>query len=94
MEPGRFYVAILGDDANPGMIRRVRVFPAQEKWSTLKLGRVLHLGAEVHRVVATKGETLDKFVLPTLPGGDYLLIASYESALGEVEYGFKVAFGK
>ena len=94
LEPGRFYVAILGDDANPGMIRRVRVFPAQEKWSTLKLGRVLHLGAEVHRVVATKGETLDKFVLPTLPGGDYLLIASYESALGEVEYGFKVAFGK
>ena len=90
LEPGRFYVAILGDDANPGMIRRVRVFPAQEKWSTLKLGRVLHLGAEVHRVVATKGETLDNFVLPELPGGDYLLIASYESALGEVEYGFKV----
>ena len=94
LEPGRFYVAVLGDDANPGMISRVRVFPAQEKWSILKLGRVLHLGAEVHRVVATKGETLDNFVLPELPGGDYLLIASYESALGEVEYGFKVAFGK
>ena len=94
LEPGRFYVAVLGDDANPGMISRVRVFPAQEKWSILKLGRVLQLGAEVHRVVATKGETLDNFVLPELPGGDYLLIASYESVLGEVEYGFKVAFGK
>ena len=70
------------------------MFPAQEKWSTRKLGRMLHLGAEVHRVVATKGETLEKFILPKLPAGDYLLIASYESALGEVEYGFKVAFGK
>ena len=90
LEPGRMFIAVIGDDANPGTIRRVRVFPAQAKWSIRKMGRALNVGAEVHRVVATKEQTLDKFVLPKLPEGDYLLIASYESPLGEVEYGFKL----
>ncbi len=90
LEPGRFYVTVLGDDANPGTVRRVRVFPAQEKRANRGRSRELQLGAEVHRVAATSGETLDKFILPKLPEGDYMLIADYESPLGEVEYGFKV----
>ena len=94
LERGRMYIAVLGDDANPGTIRRVRVFPAQAKWSIRKMGRVLHVGAEAHRVVATSGETLEKFILPRLASGDYLLITDYESPLGEVEYGFKVAIGR
>lgn len=40
--------------------------------------------------MATKGETLEKFVMPKLARGVYILIADYESELGEVEYGFKV----
>ena len=76
----RVYFTVLGYDGEPGRLRRIQMFTVQEEWSIWKLGRVLHLGAEVHRVVATKGETLDNFVLPKLPGGDYLLIASYESA--------------
>ena len=90
LEPGRFYVTVLGDVANPGTVRRVRVFPVQEKRANWGRSRELQLGAEVHRVVATSGETLDKFILPRLPAGDYILIADYESPLGEVEYGFKV----
>ena len=87
-----FYVTVLGDDANPGMVRRVRVLPAQERWSIR--GRGLILGAEAHRAVATSGETLKRFPMPKLPAGVYMLIADYESPLGEVEYGFKVAYGK
>ena len=86
----RFHVAILGDEGNPGMVRRVRVLPVREEWSLRKLGNVLLVGAEVHKFVATKGTTLEKFVMPRLPAGNYILIADYESALGEVEYGFKV----
>ena len=94
LRPGRFYLAIIGDEANPGMVVRVRVFTAQERRANRGRGRELHLGAEVHRVVATRGETLKKFTLPRLPGGDYMIIADYESPLGEVEYGFKVEVGK
>lgn len=90
----RIYIAVLGDDANPGMVRRIRVLPVREEWSLRKLGKVLHVGAEVHKFVATKGTTLEKFVMPRLPAGDYILIADYESPLGEVEYGFKVAVGE
>ena len=89
--PGRFYVTVLGDEANPGVVVRVRVFPAKEKRPSRVRGRELQLGSEVHRVVAAKGETLEPFVLPRLPFGDYMVIADYESPLGEVEYGFKVA---
>lgn len=83
-----FHVTVLGDDTNPGMVKRVRVLPAQERWSIR--GRGLILGAEAHRAVATSGETLKRFPMPKLPAGDYMLIADYESPLGEVEYGFKV----
>ena len=86
----RIYVAVLGDEANPGVVRRVEVFPVRMEWSLRKLGRELHLGGRAYRFVATKGETLEKFVMPKLPAGDYILIADYESPLGEVEYGFKV----
>ena len=89
----RFHVAILGDEGNPGMVRRVRVLPVREEWSLRKLGNVLLVGAEVHKFVATKGTTLEKFVMPRLPAGNYILIADYESPLGEVEYGFKVLVG-
>ena len=84
----RVYVAVLGDDANPGVVRRVRVFPAQVRRAMR--GRGPTLGEEVHRAVATRGETLEKFVMPNLPGGDYIMIADYESPLGKVKYGFKV----
>ena len=86
----RFYVAVRGDETNPGVVRRVEVFPVRMEWSLRKLGRELHLGGRAYRFVATKGETLEKFVMPKLPAGDYILIADYESPLGEVEYGFKV----
>ena len=89
--PGRFYITVLGEDANPGRISRVRVFPAQERRANRGRSRELQLEAEIHRVVATKGETLEKFTLPRLPDGDYMLIADYESPLGEIEYGFKVS---
>lgn len=86
----RVYLAIMGDEANSGVVRRARILPVQEKWSLRRLGNELHVGAEVHRAVATRGETLEKFVMPKLPAGIYILIADYESPLGEVEYGFKV----
>ena len=91
LELGRFYVTVVGDEGNPGRVSRVRVFPAEERRANRGRSRELKLGVEAHRVVATRGETLEKFTLPRLPAGDYMLIADYESALGEVEYGFKVA---
>ena len=94
LELGRFYVTVVGDEGNPGRVSRVRVFPAEERRANRGRSRELQLGAEVHRVVATRGETLEKFTLPRLSAGDYLLIASYESPLGEVEYGFKVSVGE
>ncbi|MYC07230.1 MAG: hypothetical protein F4X57_08675 [Chloroflexi bacterium] len=94
LEPGRFYVGVLGDDANPERISRVRVFPAQNRRANRGRSRELQLGAEVHRVVATRGETLEKFSLPRLPGGDYIIIADYESSLGKIEYGFKVELSR
>ena len=94
LKPGRFYVAVLGEDAKPGRISRVRVFPAQERRANRGRSRELQLGTEVHRVVATRGETLEKFILPSLPDGDYMIIADYESPLGEIEYGFKVELSR
>ena len=90
----RFHVAVLGDDANPGRVTRVEVFPVRTQWSLRNLGRELHLGERAYRFVATKGQTLEKFVMPKLPRGVYILVADYESPLGEVEYGFKVEVGK
>ena len=66
------------------------MFTVQEEWSIWKLGRVLYLGTEVYSVEAQEGETLEEFVVPKLPVGVYMLIASYEFPPGEVEYGFKV----
>ena len=90
----RFHVAVLGDDANAGRVTRVEVFPVRTQWSLRNLGRELHLGERAYRFVATKGQTLEKFVMPKLPRGVYILVADYESPLGEVEYGFKVEVGK
>ena len=90
----RIFFTVLGDDASPGRLIRIQMFTVQEEWSIWKLGRVLYLGTEVHSVEAQEGETLEEFVVPKLPVGVYMLIASYEFPPGEVEYGFKVAFGK
>ena len=88
----RIYFTLLGDDANPGRIKRIQIFTAEEKLSVLKLGRALRLGEKVYALEAKEGKTLERlFVMPKIRGGDYMLIASYESALGEVEYGFKVS---
>ena len=88
----RIYFARLGDDANPGRIKRIQVLPARGKWSLRELGQELHLGEEVYALEAKEGNTLEElFVMPKIPAGDYMLIASYESPLGEVEYGFKVS---
>ena len=93
LDIGRFYIAVIGDEANPGRVVRVRVLPARERRSLWGRGREIQLGPEVHRFVATRGETLEKLVMPMLAAGEYMLIADYESPLGEVEYGFKVAVG-
>ena len=90
----RVYFTVLGYDGEPGRLRRIQMFPAQEKWSIQKLGRVLHLGAEVHSDEARGARIIERYVVPKIPEGVYLLKASYEFAEGEVEYGFKVAFGK
>ncbi len=88
----RIYFTLLGDDTNPGRIKRIQLFTTEEKLSILRLGRVLHLGEEVYALEAKEGETLEElFVMPNLPGGDYMLIAGYESQLGGVEYGFRVS---
>ena len=81
---------VLGDDANPGRLRRIQMFRAREKWSIRKLGRVLHLGEEVYAIEATEWRTLEDFVVPKGAEGVYLIVASYEFPQGEVEYGFKV----
>ena len=90
----RVYFTVLGYDGEPGRLRRIQMFPAQEKWSIQKLGRVLHLGEEVHSDEARGARIIERYVVPNLPGGVYLLKASYEFPEGEVEYGFKVAIGK
>lgn len=86
----RIYFTVLDYDGEPGRLRRLQMFPAQEKWSLQMLGRVLHLGAEVHSDEARGARIIEGYVVPTIPEGVYLLKASYEFAEGEVEYGFKV----
>jgi len=48
------------------------------------------MGEEAYSLHALEGETIAQFPKPDIPEGLYLMIASYESPLGEVEYGFKV----
>ena len=66
------------------------MFPMRVEPSILKLGTVVKLGEEAYSLQAQEGETIAQFAKPDIPEGLYLLVASYESPLGEVEYGFKV----
>ena len=88
--PRPAHITVLGDEANPGRVSRIRMFMIQDERSLLKLGTVATPGEEAYSLNAQEGETIAQFAKPDIPEGVYLLIASYESPLGEVEYGFKV----
>ena len=88
--PRNAYVTVLDDEGNPGRVSRIRMFTIEEEGTLLKLGRVVTPGEEAYSLEAQEGETIIQFARPDIPEGLYLLIASYESPLGEVEYGFKV----
>ena len=84
---GRLFVSVLGDDAEPGGVIRIQLF------NILEEDPVLRLGEEIDLVQAEEGETLVKYDPPDVPPGFYMIITSYESPLGEVSHGFKVAYG-
>ena len=88
--PRNVHITILGDEANPGRVKRIRMFRLQEEWSLLKLGPVATLGEEAYALDAQEGESISQFAKPDIPEGLYLLVATYKSPIGEVEYGFKV----
>ena len=88
--PRDAYMTVVGDEANPGRVSRIQMFPMWEEPSILKLGTVVKLGEEVYLFQANEGKTIVQFAKPDLLEGHYLLIASYESSSGEVEFGFKV----
>lgn len=88
--PRNAYMTVVGDGANPGRVSRIQLFPMRIEPSILKLGAVVRLGEEAYSLHALEGETIAQFPKPDIPEGLYLMIASYESPLGEVEYGFKV----
>lgn len=85
-----FHFAVLGDEANPGMINRIRMFTIQRRWALREFRQVVKRGEEVYSVEAQDGQRLDAIHVPDTLVGDYMLIVIYESSLGEVEYGFKV----
>ena len=72
---------VLGDEANAGRVSRIRMLTLLDEGS---------LGDESYSLDAPEGETIVQFAKPDILEGVYLLISSYESPLGEVEYGFKV----
>ena len=88
-----FHFTVLGDEASPGRISRVRMYTIQKQWSLRKLRQIVKRGEEVYSVEAQDGQRLDAIKVPDTLVGNYMLIASYGSALGEVEYGFKVTYG-
>lgn len=79
--PRSAHIAVLGDEANAGRVSRIRMFPLNAEGSP---------GGEAYSLDAPDGKSISQFAKPDIPEGVYLLIASYESPLGEVEYGFKV----
>ncbi len=88
--PRNAHITILGDEANPGQVNRIRMFRLREEGSFLKPGTVVTLGEEVYALDAQDGESIIQFAMPDIPEDLYLLVATYKSPLGEVEYGFKV----
>ena len=79
--PSNAHITVLGDEASPGRVSRIRMFPLNAEGSP---------GGEAYSLDAPDGKSISQFAKPDIPEGVYLLIASYESPLGEVEYGFKV----
>ena len=79
--PRKAHITVLGDEANAGRVSRIRMLTLLGEGS---------LGDESYSLDAPEGETIVQFAKPDILEGVYLLISSYESPLGEVEYGFKV----
>ena len=85
LEPGRFYVTVLGDDANPGQDQPRASIPGrgetgeQRAESRVTARRQKSTESSRQRVA----ETLEKFILPSLPYGDYMLIADLRVAAGK-----------
>ena len=88
--PRNAHMTVVGGSTYSGRVSRIRMFPMWEEPSILKLGAVVKLGEEAYSLHVQDGDTIAQFPKPDIPGGLYLLVASYESPLGEVEYGFKV----
>lgn len=84
---GRLFVHVLGDDTDAGGVTRIQLFDILEE------GPILRLGEEIDSVQAEEGKTLVKYDPPEVQPGFYVIIASYESSLGEVSHGFKVSYG-
>ncbi len=80
--PRNVHLTVLGDEVNRDQVSQIRMFALHDEGS---LG-----DEEAYSLDAPEGETIAQFAKPDIPEGVYLLIASYESPLGEVEYGFKV----
>ena len=62
----------------------------QKRWALREFRRVVKRGEEVYSAEAQDRQSLDMIQVPGIVDGSYMLVASYESPLGEVEYGFKV----
>ena len=88
-----FHFTVLGDEANPGTINRIRLYTIQKMSALRKFRQVVERGEEVYSAEAQDDQGLDAIQIPDTMVGDYILIADYESPLGEVEYGFKVSVG-
>ena len=86
-----FHFTVLGDEANPGTINWIRMYTIQKTSAVRKFRQAVKRGEEVYSAEAQDGQGLDAIQVPDTMVGDYILIADYESPLGEVEYGFKVA---
>ena len=80
-----FHFTVLGDEANPGTINQIRMHTIERRWALREFRQVVKRGAEVYSVEAQDGQRLDVIQVPSILVGDYMLIASYESPLGEVE---------
>lgn len=53
-----FHFTVLGDEANPGTINRIRMFTIQRRWAFREFRLVVERGEEVHSVEAQEGQGL------------------------------------
>ena len=88
--PRNSHITVVGGSTYSGRVSRIQMFPMRVEPSILKLGTVVKLGEEAYSLHVQEGETITQFAKPDIPEALYLLVASYESPLGEVDYGFKV----